>query len=67
MGITVDQLGSMMSAQEFGQHYLLEQLEPLHQVARWRDPDVEVAAAPADAPQTVDQIMAAAKASGMVS
>lgn len=61
------QLANMMSAQEFGQHYVLEQIEPLHPVARWRDPDAPIEAVDPseDEPQTIEQIKARARAAGM--
>ena len=34
MGVTVQQLGQIMTAQEFGQHFALEQCEPLPS-AQW--------------------------------
>lgn len=66
MGMTVQQLGEFMSAQEFCQHYLLEQLEPLHPAAQWRDPDAS-AEPVSDAEMTVEQIMDRARQHGMVS
>jgi len=69
MGVTVQQLGEMMTAQEFGQHYLLEQVEPLHATAQWPDPDAlaaEQAQADTGAALTVEQIKARGRAAGMV-
>ena len=63
----MEQLGSMMSAHEFSQHYLLEQVKPLHPVVLWRDPDASTDAdtATADIQPTIDNIKASARAAGM--
>lgn len=66
MGVTVQQLQQNMTAHEFGQHYLLEQVEPLHPPVRWPDPDEQPAAQVDDAPLSVEQIMGRARQAGMV-
>lgn len=96
MGVTVQQLGQIMTAQEFGLHYTLECHEPtpaaphadiLAALANgslrrsderlwqagdfmqgiWPDEDADPESiAVIKEPETVDQIMAAARAAGMV-